>query len=41
VNATLRAAAAAIRANPEITHCGDRECGTCPDAVLGGPIIRA
>lgn len=40
VNATLAAAADAIRTNPQITHCGDPECGTCPDAVLGGPIAR-
>jgi len=41
VNATLAAAAAAIRANPQITHCGNPDCGTCPDAVLGGPLIAS
>jgi aminoglycoside 3-N-acetyltransferase len=40
VDQTLQAAAAVIRANPQITHCGDAGCGTCPDAVLGGPRIK-
>ncbi|MDO5520862.1 MAG: AAC(3) family N-acetyltransferase [bacterium] len=31
--------AAEIRRNPMITHCGDKECERCNDAVLGGPII--
>lgn len=39
VKATLGAAAAAISANPQITHCGDDDCDNCNDAVLGGPII--
>ncbi|CAN5697718.1 hypothetical protein BH23CHL2_BH23CHL2_09700 [soil metagenome] len=39
VNATLEAASAAIQANPQITDCGDPQCGTCPDAVLGGPFV--
>lgn len=34
---TVEAAAAAIRANPEITHCG-RDCLDCRDAMAGGPI---
>lgn len=34
-------AAAAIRANPEITHCDDDECERCNDAVKGGPLINA
>ncbi|MEZ4521984.1 MAG: AAC(3) family N-acetyltransferase [Thermomicrobiales bacterium] len=38
---TLSTAAAAIQAEPGITHCGNPRCGTCPDAVLGGPIISA
>ena len=33
--------AAAIRANPEVTHCGLAECERCNDAVKGGPIIPA
>jgi aminoglycoside 3-N-acetyltransferase len=37
--AALDAAAAAIRANPEITHCGDPACERCNDAVAGGPIL--
>lgn len=32
-------ATAAIRANPEITHCGDPACERCQDAVAGGPIL--
>lgn len=35
----LQAAAAAIRANPQITHCGNPECERCRDAMLGGPIL--
>jgi aminoglycoside 3-N-acetyltransferase len=35
----LDAAAALIRAQPEITHCGRPECDRCRDAVLGGPIL--
>jgi len=34
----LQAAAAAIRANPQITHCGNPDCERCHDAVAGGPI---
>lgn len=37
--AALRAAVAAIRADPSITHCGNRACERCNDAVLGGPIL--
>ncbi len=36
--ASLEAATRAIRANPEITHCGKARC-RCNDAVLGGPIL--
>jgi aminoglycoside 3-N-acetyltransferase len=32
-------AAAAIRADAEITHCGHRSCSRCEDAALGGPIV--
>jgi aminoglycoside N3'-acetyltransferase len=35
----LQAATAAIRANPQITHCGRLDCERCRDAVLGGPIL--
>jgi aminoglycoside 3-N-acetyltransferase len=31
-------AAAAIRADPNITHCNVRTCARCNDAALGGPI---
>jgi aminoglycoside 3-N-acetyltransferase len=34
---TLEAASEAIRSNPFITHCGNRSCERCNDAVLGGP----
>ncbi len=36
----LDIAAAAIRANPESTHCPDPGCLRCRDAMLGGPIVR-
>jgi len=36
---TLARAIAAIRANPEITHCGDPTCERCNDAVAGGPLL--
>jgi aminoglycoside 3-N-acetyltransferase len=32
-------ATATIRANPEITHCGDPTCERCHDAVAGGPVL--
>jgi aminoglycoside 3-N-acetyltransferase len=35
----LARAAAAIRADPQITHCGVETCERCNDAVKGGPII--
>jgi len=38
---TLTHATSAIRANPEITHCGSVECERCNDAVQGGPILTA
>ena len=37
--ATVEAAAAAIRADPMITHCGRPDCGRCRDAVQGGPVL--
>ena len=36
---TLAVAAAAIRAQPDITHCPNPDCLGCNDAVLGGPIL--
>jgi aminoglycoside 3-N-acetyltransferase len=39
VEATLVAAAAAIRAQPSITHCANPDCLDCHDAILGGPIL--
>jgi aminoglycoside 3-N-acetyltransferase len=38
--ATLDAAARAIRRDPMITHCGDPECGRCRDAAAGGPVLE-
>ena len=38
--ATLEAATAAIRADPQVTHCGDPACARCRDAVLGGPMLE-
>lgn len=35
---TLKAASAAIKADPLITHCGNSPC-RCDDAVLGGPVL--
>jgi aminoglycoside 3-N-acetyltransferase len=35
----IDAAAAAIRRDPSITHCGDPDCARCNDAVKGGPLI--
>ncbi|HVF68591.1 MAG TPA: AAC(3) family N-acetyltransferase [Pyrinomonadaceae bacterium] len=32
-------AAAAIRADPRITHCGVADCERCNDAVAGGPVV--
>jgi aminoglycoside N3'-acetyltransferase len=37
----LRYATAAIRANPQITHCGVTGCKRCDDAVAGGPLLSA
>lgn len=34
---TLNHAAAAIRAQPDLTNCNDATCERCRDAVLGGP----
>ena len=36
---TLARAITAIRANPQITHCGDPTCERCNDAVAGGPLL--
>jgi aminoglycoside 3-N-acetyltransferase len=41
ITPTIEAAAAAIAANPHITHCGNPFSLTCNDAVLGGPIVNA
>ena len=35
----LEAAGAAIRQQPEITHCGNPGCVRCNDAVAGGPMV--
>ena len=37
----LASASAAIRENPNITHCSVRTCERCEDAVKGGPILSA
>ena len=37
----LACAAAAIRAKPQVTHCGIVTCERCNDAVKGGPILSA
>lgn len=36
---TLEIATAAIRRDPQITHCGNPACRSCNDAVAGGPIL--
>jgi len=36
---TIAAAAAAIRADPMITHCGRSICARCRDMVAGGPEV--
>ena len=38
---TLEHAAAAIRAQPGLTACGDTTCERCADAVRGGPKVDA
>lgn len=35
----LYEATLAIRADPNVTHCGDPTCDRCNDAVAGGPIL--
>ncbi len=35
----LELGSAAIRNNPDITHCSNPDCIRCRDAVLGGPIV--
>lgn len=37
---TLEIAQQAIRQNPEITYCGDEDCGRCRDAIAGGPLLE-
>lgn len=37
--AAVEAAAEAIRATPQITHCDNAACDRCNDAVLGGPDV--
>ena len=39
VDEALARAAAAIRDDPRVTHCGDSTCARCNDAVAGGPIL--
>lgn len=41
VQETLDRASAAIRAQPELTHCDDAACSRCNDAMRGGPQIDA
>lgn len=36
---TLTRATDAIRANPAVTHCGNRDCERCNDAIIGGPVL--
>jgi aminoglycoside N3'-acetyltransferase len=38
-NQVLEAAVAAIKSDPDITHCSDSECLRCNDAAFGGPIL--
>jgi aminoglycoside N3'-acetyltransferase len=38
---SLARAAAAIRADAQLTHCGVETCERCNDAVRGGPILSA
>jgi len=37
----IELAARVIRENPEITHCDNRDCDRCNDAVQGGPRLSA
>jgi aminoglycoside N3'-acetyltransferase len=37
----LKAASAAIRAHPNITHCADPNCARCEDAIGGGPVLAS
>jgi aminoglycoside 3-N-acetyltransferase len=39
--AAVESAARAIRANPQLTRCGNERCERCPDAIAGGPILAA
>ena len=41
VQETVEHAAAAIRAHPELTACGDAACERCADALRGGPNVDA
>jgi aminoglycoside 3-N-acetyltransferase len=36
----LTLAAAAIREDPQVTHCGASKCARCNDAVAGGPVLN-
>jgi aminoglycoside 3-N-acetyltransferase len=38
--ATIDAAARAIRQDPMITHCRHPGCGRCRDAAAGGPVLE-
>jgi len=35
----LRLGAAALRADPALSHCGDPDCLRCRDSVAGGPLV--
>jgi aminoglycoside N3'-acetyltransferase len=37
---TVARAAAAIRADPSVTHCNVEDCERCNDAVAGGPVLK-
>ena len=41
VDQVRRYATAAIRTDPQLTHCGVTGCERCDDAVAGGPILSA
>ncbi|GAC1503042.1 MAG: hypothetical protein NVS2B12_13420 [Ktedonobacteraceae bacterium] len=38
---TLKAAVAAIKRDPFITHCDESDCERCADAIRGGPLLSA
>ena len=35
----VESAAAAMRADPQVTHCADPDCLRCRDAIAGGPFL--